>query len=88
MNQFEELAGDPGVNATVTVMDSDASLDKETQQYLEQNSPVYDRLGINRVALVSDGIQAMAVSSLVETPSGVEIETFDEKQSAMEWCKK
>jgi len=78
MAQFDELASDDYVTGSVTIMDEDANLDAETQSFLKQNSPTYDRLGIERVALVSEGIGGLAVKSLVELDN-TEIETFDER---------
>jgi hypothetical protein len=87
MEQFETLASEEGISASLTIMDPESSLDAETQEFLEGNTPIYDRLGIEKVALVSAGIQSLAIKSLVETPPGVEIDTFDERETAEAWCK-
>ena len=86
MARFDELASDDYVTGSVTIMDEDANLDAETQSFLRQNSPTYDRLGIERVALVSEGIGGLAVKSLVELDN-TEIETFDERAAAVSWAR-
>jgi hypothetical protein len=87
MGQFAELAGPDHVTASLTMVDSDVKLDGERQQKIEEASPTYERLGIERLALVADGITGMALASLVDLPPGMELRTFDDRSAAMEWCR-
>jgi hypothetical protein len=49
---------------------------------------VYDRLGVHKQALVSKNFTAkMALKSLVDLPDEMEINTFTDREAAMEWCR-
>jgi hypothetical protein len=87
MEQFSELGSDPEITQSITLLDPDIKLDSERQAVIEQNAPLYDRLGIKKQALVSDGIAGMALKSLVDTPDGFEIDSFDTKEAAVAWCQ-
>lgn len=87
MDQLVSKAKPSSVAASLVRLDSDIKLGPERQTVIEQNAPVYDDLGIEKQAIVSDGIAGMALQSFVDLPPGMEIETFDDRKSALEWCQ-
>ncbi len=88
MEQFEELAAPSEITATMTLVDPDIKLDGETQDLIEQNAPVYERLGIRKVALVADRkLTGMALESLSDPSPDVSLQTFTDQDDARAWCE-
>lgn len=87
MSQLKELGGDPDITSSVAILDSEIKLDSERQAAIEQNAPLYEEIGIERQAIVSDGIAGLALKSLVDTPPGYEVNSFDTKEAAVAWCQ-
>ena len=87
MKQLRELGSNPDITRSIAILDSDIKLDSERQATIEQSAPLYEEIGIEKQAIVSDGISGLALKSLVDTPPGYEVDSFDNKEAAMIWCQ-
>jgi hypothetical protein len=78
-------ASRPGVTGSVTEFGSDVTLGRETQEHLASEwSDRAKQAGIARIAFVSEGIKARAVSSNLDVPQ--EIQTFKSVEEAVAWA--
>jgi len=74
------------ITAAVTQFGSEIELGFETQDHFaEVWGPTADDAGIDRLAFVSDGIKARAISANVETRN-VDIRVFSDVDEAIEWA--
>lgn len=85
--ELEKAAGKDEVTASVTEMEADVNLDKQTMEYIEQNNAMYSELGVSKVGWVSDGIQGLALRSKLQGTPGLEVEAFDDLDEAVAWAK-
>jgi|APHM01.1.fsa_nt_gi hypothetical protein len=81
---YDQRTNRNDITGTVAVFSEDTSLPRDTQEYMA------DEWGSNadtvdRVALASEGLKAMAVSSNVEV-EGATVEWFDDIDEAVAWA--
>jgi hypothetical protein len=75
----------PDVNAAVTEFSTDMLLGRETQEHLAREwSSNAAEASIERIAFVSDGIKAHAVSANLDVSQ--EVQTFKSLEAAVEWA--
>lgn len=78
-------ASKSGVTAAVTEFSADMSLGRETQNHLAKEwSENGHEADIDKLAFVSEGIKARAVSANLDVPQ--EIKTFGSVAEAVEWA--
>ncbi|MCD2200931.1 hypothetical protein LPA44_13645 [Halobacterium sp. KA-4] len=82
---YDKRTNQSDIIGTVAVFSEDTNLPKETQQYIA-NEWGDNAGGVKRVALVSEGLKAMAVSANVEVENDVEVEWFKDIDEAVEWA--
>lgn len=83
--EWMSIAERAHITGAVTVFDPDMGLGKETQEHLAGEwTENADRVGIGRIALVSEGIKARAVSANLDGDQTVR--TFSSKAEAVEWA--
>ncbi len=86
-SEWKERAKSPRISAAVTQFGPDINLGFETQDHFaEVWGPAADNAGIERLAFVSDGIKARAISANVETRD-VDIRVFNDVAEAIEWAQ-
>jgi len=79
-------ASQPQITATITEFSSDMQLGRETQEHLAAEwSENAEEAGVDRIAFVSDGIKARAVSANLDVPQ--EVKTFGSLDAALEWAQ-
>lgn len=80
-------ASKPAVTAAVTEFSADMSLGRDTQNHLAKEwSKNGHEADIEKLAFVSDGLKARAVSANLDVPQ--EINTFGSTEDAVEWASK
>lgn len=73
------------ITATITEFGPDVSLPRETQNHLAKEwSGNAQEADIEKIAFVSDGLKARAVSANLDVPQ--EIKTFGSVEEAIEWA--
>lgn len=78
-------ASQPHITAAITEFSSDMQLGRETQEHLaEEWSGNAKEAGIEKIAFVSEGLKARAVSANLDVPQ--EIKTFGSLNAAIEWA--
>ncbi|MFC7097080.1 hypothetical protein [Halobaculum marinum] len=84
--QWRRDASAAHISGTVTVFGPDIALGHETQRHLAREwSDNVDAAGVDRVAFVSEGIKARAVSAAVDV--GAEVHVFGSLEEAVEWAQ-
>ena len=79
-------ASRPRISAAVTEFSADMSLGRETQDHLAKEwSENGQGTDIEKLAFVSEGIKARAVSANLNVPQ--EIKTFGSVDEAVEWAR-
>jgi hypothetical protein len=79
-------ASQPHITATVTEFSSEMQLGRETQNHLAAEwTENAEEAGIERIAFVSEGIKARAVSANLDVSQ--EIKTFGSLDAALEWAQ-
>jgi hypothetical protein len=86
INQAWMAAHDPAKKVgTISVFPEDVILDDGVQNYITEGwNEAAEATGLQYLAIVADGIKKLAVKNQFHTP-GVELETFDEVEPAVEW---
>lgn len=84
---WEEHASSRYVKGAITLLGPDLTLDAELQTHIEEDwGPIADKVGIERLAFVSDGIKSMALSANVDA-SDCSIDSFNDEDEAFEWVQ-
>ena len=79
-------ASRPQISAAVTEFSADMSLGRETQNHLAKEwSENGHEADIEKLAFVSEGLKARAVSANLDVPQ--EIKTFGSVEEAVEWAQ-
>jgi hypothetical protein len=74
------------ITATITEFSGDMQLGRETQEHLAAEwSENAEDAGIERIAFVSEGIKARAVSANLEVSQ--KVKTFGSLDAALEWAQ-
>ena len=74
------------ITATITEFSADIQLGRETQNHLAKEwSENAAKANIEKIAFVSEGIKARAVSANLDVPQ--EIKTFKTTEAAVEWAR-
>jgi hypothetical protein len=74
------------VTASITEFGAEMNLGPETQAHLAREWSENARsAGIDRIAFVSEGIKARAVSANLDVPQ--DVRTFDSMDAAIEWAR-
>jgi hypothetical protein len=77
----------PSVKGAVTIFGDKIDLGRETQNHFaEYWGPKADEAGINRLAFVSEGIQARAIGANIDTAE-TSVEIFNDVDKAIEWAR-
>jgi hypothetical protein len=82
--RFETLACRSDVDTHVSILQMDDALNSEMFSRAQEAAEAGKAFGITTWIVVSEGIKKMALRSQVEAVSGVEIETVDTREEAME----
>lgn len=83
---FEDLLQRHTFNGMVTNVKLDDPFTKETFQVWEQSAQRADQEGIERWAVVADGIKAISLRGKVDT-GGLEVLTSEDRTKAVEWAR-
>lgn len=84
--EWQRVAGQSHITASVTEFSADLSLGKETQDHLAREwTANAGSVGIEKIAFVSDGIKARAVSANLDVSQ--EIRTFSSVEKAVAWAQ-
>jgi len=79
-------ASQPQITATITEFGEEVQLGRETQDHLaDEWSENAQAAGIEKIAFVSDGLEARAVSANLDVPQ--EIKTFGSLDEALWWAR-
>lgn len=79
-------ASQPQITAAITEFGADMQLGRETQDHLAKEWSENARdANIEKIAFVSEGIKARAVSANLDVPQ--EIKTFGSVEEAIEWAR-
>jgi hypothetical protein len=83
---FEELLETHDVRGMVTVVKLDDPFDQETFDIWERSADRAERGGVDRWAVVADGIKALSLRGTVDTG---ELETFttEDRSEAVKWAR-
>jgi len=84
---FEELLGRRGISAMVTVVKLDDPFTEDVFEVWERSAQRADEAGIERWAVVADGIKALSLRGKVDT-GGLETMTTEDRIEAVEWAKR
>ncbi len=84
--QFERLAARSEVDAHVSVLQMEASLNGDVFEKAKEAAKVGTDYGVDRWAIVSDGIKSLALKGKV-AEMGVEPMATDDRAEAMAWVK-
>ncbi len=84
--QFERLAARSTVDAHLSLLNMSSSLNRDVFEKAQEAAAVGVEYGIDKWAIVSEGIKSMALSSQVKDVPGVEVEAFTTKSEAIEWA--
>jgi hypothetical protein len=83
--RFEQLATRNGVDAHISVLNMDAALNEEVFEKAKEAAEIGIDFGIDKWAIVSDGIKSMALESQVTEIPDVQTTTADDIDEALEW---
>lgn len=85
-SEWLEHARRDHVTAALTEFGAGMDLGPETQEHLAREwTDNAVEAGLDRIAFVSEGIQALAVSANLDVPH--EVRSFDDFEAALEWAK-
>ncbi|RLM41992.1 hypothetical protein DVK00_18185 [Haloarcula sp. Atlit-47R] len=85
-NEWLDIASQQEVTATITEFGPKVTLSRDTQEHLAVEwSSNAQEAGVEKIAFVSEGIKARAVSSNLDVPQ--EIKTFRSIEEAVNWAK-
>lgn len=83
--EWQSVASQSHITASVTEFSADLSLGKETQDHLAREwTANAEAVGIEKIAFVSEGIKARAVSANLDVSQ--EIRTFSSVEKAVQWA--
>jgi len=83
---YEELLDSHDVDAMVTHVQMEDPFDSETFGVWEQSALKADSAGVQRWAVVADGITAISLRGKIET-GGLDTLTTEERTEAVEWAR-
>jgi hypothetical protein len=85
-NRYVDLLDRHDVRGMVTVVEMDDPFDADTFEVWQRSARKGTEEGIERWAVVADGIKAMSVRSQLDVPE-LSVETFDTRDDATEWAR-
>jgi len=83
---YEELLENYDVDGLVTVVNIDDPFNEQVFEVWEQSAQRAERSGIERWAVVADGIKALSLRGKVDT-GGLETFTTEDRTEAVEWAR-
>lgn len=83
---FEDLLNTHSVEAMVTVVELDDPFTDEVFGVWEQSAKRAEQAGIDRWAVVADGIKAISLRGKIDT-GGLDTHTTEDRTEAVEWAK-
>lgn len=83
---YEELLGSYDIDAMVTHVQMADPFDSDTFEVWERSAQKADSAGIERWAVVADGITAISLRGKIET-GGLETLTTENRTEAVEWAE-
>jgi len=83
---YEDLLRSHDVDAMVTVVKIDDAFNEEVFKIWENSARRADQAGVERWAVVADGIKALSLRGKVDTGS-LETLTTEDRAEAMEWAR-
>lgn len=84
--QFEDLAADEDVTAHISFVQMDDALHEGVYEKAAEAARVGKTYGIDKWAMVSEGIKKMAVASSINDVEGIETITTSDFDEAMAWA--
>lgn len=85
--QFEDLAAQEDVTAHISFVEMEDALHEGVYEKAAEAARVGREYGIDKWAMVSDGIKKMAVASSINDVEGVETTTTSSFEEAMDWAQ-
>jgi len=82
---FENLLGSHDVDAMVTAVNLDDPFNEAVFGIWEESAGRADEAGVNRWAVVADGIKALSLRGKIDT-AGLETLTTEDRAEAVEWA--
>lgn len=83
---YEELLATKDIRAMVTVVKLDDPFDAETFSVWERSAQKADNAGMNRWAVVANGITGISLQGTIDT-GGLETKTTEDRTAAVEWAQ-
>ncbi|MFB6296941.1 MAG: hypothetical protein ABEH56_00310 [Salinirussus sp.] len=83
---FEELLVDYDIDGMVTVVNLDDAFNQEVFEVWEESAQQAEQAGIERWAVVAEGIKAISLRGKVDTGS-LETLTTEDRTEAVEWAR-
>jgi hypothetical protein len=83
---FEDLLASHDVNAMVTVVKLDEPFTEEVFSVWEQSAKRASEAGVDRWAVVAEGIKAISLRGQIDT-GGLETLTTENRPDAVEWAE-
>lgn len=82
--QFEQLASQSDVDTHISVLGMDSPLNSDVFEKAQEAADIGTEFGITHWIIVSEGIKNMALNSQIDEISGVESETAETVEEALE----
>jgi hypothetical protein len=83
---FEDLLRTRSIEAMVTVVKLDDPFTEEVFGVWEQSAQRADQAGVDRWAVVADGIKAISLRGKIDT-GGLDTHTTEDRVEAVEWAR-
>lgn len=84
---WAEAVSPEHISGTVNIYNSDMDLSGEFQDYIaEEWSKLPDQVGLERAAIVSEGVTNLAISANLDVPD-LDLETFGNAEEAVKWIE-
>lgn len=84
--RLKELLGRETVTSYVAVDDTDGPVSSERFEDIERLSAFAARNGIERIALVGEGVKTIAIEGTVDHPD-LEVDRFEDRAAAVDWVR-
>jgi len=86
-NRWKEVTSEAGFDGSVIVLNDELRLGPDFQDYISENwSALAQEANVDRIALVSDHVTAMAVKANIDL-SGAEIQANSTVEEAVDWVR-
>lgn len=85
--EWSDLVTRDGVTAHVAIFETEESIGWEVLDAMERAAEMGVDSGIERWAIVADGVKRLAVKNRVEMP-GLDVMTTDDPEEAFEWARR